>query len=177
MAAAAAPWAGAARVWPCCRRGRVRRDQHDVTSRPGAVTRVTTATSAHGCGCARTDVPRTCQTGWMSLPFSNGEEFERSVWSAACTPCGCMPPTCLRSSATRWTGSGGTSSIFAGAGFHVARVHPLLGVIFVARRARDRTGTALPSHGTWAADGAPQAARRLAARETPTVPRYTAAAR
>ena len=62
----------------------------------------------------------------MYLLRSNGEDLQRSVWSAARTPCGCVRPTCLRSSATRWTGSAGTLVIFAGAGFHVAPVHPLL---------------------------------------------------
>ena len=88
--------------------------------------RVTTATSAHGCGCARTDVPRTCQTGSMYLLRSNGEDLQRSVWSAARTPYGCVRPTCERPGAMRWTGPGGTSSIFAGAGFHVALCHPLI---------------------------------------------------
>ena len=61
----------------------------------------------------------------MPLPFSNGEDFRSSVWWGARTGGGCVRPTCLRPSATRWTESAGALSIFAGAGFHVSPVHPL----------------------------------------------------
>ena len=57
VAAAAAARAGAARVEPRRREDRVQRHQHDVPRRHGAVARVTSATSACGCGCPRTDVP------------------------------------------------------------------------------------------------------------------------